>query len=152
MPLTSSTLSSSGNTLLNLGVFNKIKLQYICTNNIMNNILSNTNIMNFPLLNTINFLYILSKVMHYCLHNSDNRQRDGQDFQKCSYKVEVKIFKQLFQLMYSFHTSRLSQDPLIWFALPGMRKESSMALCGLYVAAGGRLPAVTAGDCRSHSQ
>ena len=35
------------------------------------------------------------------------------------------------RVMHSFHTSWLTHDPLIWFILPGMREESSMAICGL---------------------
>ena len=33
--------------------------------------------------------------------------------------------------MYSFHISRLTQDPLIWFILPGVHKESAMAVYDL---------------------
>ena len=47
-------------------------------------------------------------------------------------------------IMHSFHTSRLSHDPLIWFTLPGMRKESSMAICGLIY--GRRWPPILISD------
>ena len=55
----------------------------------------------------------------------------------------------LLSVMYSFHRSRLSYDPHIWLTLPGMRKESSMAIYGLIC--GRHTPPILIGDYKFKS-